>query len=248
MQHNVLILAGSAEARELAAQLAEEPAWRTISSFAGRTASPKLPAGEVRSGGFGGAVPLAQFLRDEQVAAVVDATHPFAVGITRNAIAAAQTAGVPLLRLNRPPWVQEPGDLWFEVTDWPDAIPLLKGGGHRVFLAIGRQELQPFRALPDCFFLVRTVDAPEEPMPLQRYESVTGRGPFPVEDEIELLQRYGITHVVCKNSGGTSAAGKLKAARELGLPVIIKRRPPALPSPAVRSVGEAIGWLNAVCG
>lgn len=246
MPRNVLILAGTAEARELAAFLAGHPDWRTVSSLAGRTASPKLPVGEVRTGGFGGAAPLARFLGEERIAAVIDASHPFAERISRNAVAAAQTAGVPLLRLNRPAWEHQEGDRWHEIGDWPEALPLLEGCAARAFLAIGHQELRAFRALEDAWFLVRTVDPVTVPLPLQHFEAITGRGPFALKAEAELLRQHAITHVVCKNSGGASAYGKIEAARELGLPVIIKRRPVPLRTPAVVNVDDAAAWLRTV--
>lgn len=246
MRRKVLVLAGTAEARDLASLLAESPDWRTISSFAGRTAAPKLPVGEVRSGGFGGAAPLARFLADERIAAVIDASHPFAERISRNALAAADTAGVPLLRLNRPPWERQTGDRWHEIGDWPEAIPLLAGLSARVFLAIGYQELRSFSGLDGSFFLVRTVDPAPAPLPLERYEAITGRGPFALEDEMNLLREHAITHVICKNSGGSSAYGKIAAARELGLPVIIKRRPQGLRTAAVNTIEDAVAWLETV--
>lgn len=246
MRRNVLIIAGTAEARALASALVNQSDWRVISSLAGRTTAPRMPEGEVRVGGFGGATPLANYLRAEAIAAVVDASHPFAVGISRHALAATQTAGVPLLRLNRPPWTAQQGDRWHEVGDWPEALPLLPKAGGRIFLATGKQELRAFAGLEQCFFLARTVDPPDTPLPLHRYEVEVGRGPFAVEDEIALLQRHAITHVVCKNSGGTSAYGKIEAARWLELPVIIKRRPPKLQTPEVSTVADALTWLEAI--
>lgn len=245
MRRNVLILAGTAEARELAGLLNGDPAWRTVGAFAGRTADPRMPAEEVRTGGFGGAAPLARYLREEQMAAVIDASHPFAERISRNALAAAKTAGVPLLRLVRAPWRQQEGDRWHEIGDWPDALPLLDRDGTRAFLAIGQKELRPFGGLDRCWFLVRTADPVTLPLPLQRYEAITGRGPFAVEDETALLQQHEITHVICKNSGGASAYGKIAAARGLGLPVIIKTRPPPLRTPAVGKAADAVAWLKA---
>jgi precorrin-6A/cobalt-precorrin-6A reductase len=242
----VLILAGTAEARELAALLAERPDWRTVSSFAGRTAAPKLPVGEVRTGGFGGAAPLARFLADERIAAIIDASHPFAERISRNALAVAKTANMPLLRVSRPPWTQQEGDQWHEIGDWQEAVPLLKGLSARVFLAIGHQELRAFSGIDDSFFLVRTVDPAPAPLPLQHYEAITGRGPFALEDEMTLLRERAISHVICKNSGGSSAYGKLEAARILKLPVIIKQRPQGVRTPAVSTVEDAVAWLETV--
>ena len=243
---NVLILAGTAEARALAGLLVGCKEWRSISSFAGRTASPVLPAGEMRTGGFGGAALLARYLKEEKISAIVDASHPFAERISRNALAAAETAGVPLLRLNRPAWTKQDGDQWHEIGGWPDAIPLIAERPVRAFLAIGHQELRAFGELESSFFLVRTVDPVTVPLPLQRYAAITGRGPFSADAETVLLREHGITHVICKNSGGISAYGKLEAARKLGLPVIIKRRPAALRTPAVTNAEDAMVWLGAV--
>ncbi len=246
MIRSVLIIAGSAEARALASVLANKTEWRVISSLAGRTATPIMPEGEVRIGGFGGAAMLAGYLAEQRISAVVDASHPFATGISRNTLAAAQTAGIPLLRLNRPPWTRQNGDLWHEIGDWPEAMQLLPDTGARAFLATGHQEVRAFGALEGCFFLVRTVDPPAVPLPLPHCEVVVGRGPFALDDEIALLRRHAITHVICKNSGGTSAYGKIEAARELGLPIIIKRRPPPLQTAAVAAVADAEAWLEVV--
>ncbi len=246
MPRKVLVLAGTAEARELAALLAESPGWRTISSFAGRTAAPKLPVGEVRTSGFGGAALLARFLADERIAAVIDASHPFAERISRNALAATKTAGVPLLRLSRLPWRRQEGDQWHEIGSWPEAVPLLAGKSAHAFLAIGHQELRAFSGLEGSYFLVRTVDPVTVPLPLERYEAITGRGPFALEAELGLLREHAISHVICKNSGGSSAYDKIAAARQLGLPVIMKRRPPGLRTPAVSNVEDAVAWLEMV--
>src|SRR5215469_15439402 len=103
----ILILGGTGEARELAAALVAAGT-NVLSSLAGRVRDPRLPEGPVRIGGFGGADGLAAFLRAEGITAVVDATHPFASGITANAALAAGQAGVPLLVLRRPEWDQDP--------------------------------------------------------------------------------------------------------------------------------------------
>lgn len=245
MRKPVLILGGTAEGRELANMLARDGKWRVIYSLAGRTATPKLPDTEVRIGGFGGAVPLATYIQQEGIAALINASHPFAFGISRNAAAAANRAAVPLLRLTRPAWTAVDGDQWHEVADWPDALALLPDDA-RVFLAIGFQELRAFSGLLDQFFLVRTVDPPATPLPLLHFEVELGRGPFSVEDEIALLRRWNITHLICKNSGGVGAYSKLEAARALSLPVIIKRRPRKLPVPGVSTVSETAAWLAAV--
>jgi hypothetical protein len=94
---NLLLLGGTTEAYELARSLRGIEGYRIVTSLAGRTREPRLPAGEVRIGGFGGAAGLAEFLREQRISAVMDATHPFAAAMGWNAAAACRERDVPLL-------------------------------------------------------------------------------------------------------------------------------------------------------
>ncbi|RFU87826.1 cobalt-precorrin-6A reductase [Streptomyces triticagri] len=222
---HVLILGGTTEARRLAGLLHGTPRLTVTSSLAGRVTSPRLPPGEVRIGGFGGAEGLAGWLRDHRVDALVDATHPFAGTMSFHAAAAATTAGVPLLALRRPGWQPVDGDVWHDAASLEQAAQLLPALGSRVFLTTGRMGLGAFAALTDQWFLVRSVDPPEPPHP-PRTEVLLDRGPFTLAAERELLRRHRIDVVVTKDSGGAATAPKLTAAREAGLPVVVVRRPP----------------------
>ncbi len=239
----VLVLGGTGEGRRLAAVLADRPGLRVTSSLAGRVRTPSLPPGEVRIGGFGGVDGLAEWLRDKQIDAVVDATHPFAARMTAHAAAATARLGVPLLVLRRPGWSAGPGDDWRWVGSSAEAAELLPSIGQRVFLTTGRQDLATFAAL-GLWFLIRAVDAPEPPAP-QRMHVLLDRGPFTVDDECALLHEHRIDVLVTKDSGGDMTAAKLAAARELGIPVVIQSRPP-LPSgvATVATVGEAAQWAS----
>ena len=208
-------------------------------SLAGRTKAPLPQAGRVRVGGFGGAQGLAAFLRDEGVSALVDATHPFAARISANAEAAASNAGVPLIVLQRPEWKQEPGDRWLPAGSAADAAALLGPKPKRVFLAIGRNELDAFRGLPHRF-LIRSVDPVEAPEAgFADAAFLLERGPFDRDAEEALLREHRIEMVVTKNSGGEATYGKIAAARELGLPAIMIARPRAGRSTDAGSVAEA---------
>jgi precorrin-6A/cobalt-precorrin-6A reductase len=218
---HVLILGGTTEARALATAL--HPGVRVTSSLAGRVAEPRLPPGAVRVGGFGGVDGLVAWVREHHVDAVIDATHPFAENISFNAARAAATAHVPLLALRRPGWVPVEGDDWHEVASLEEAAGAVGEFGERVFLTTGRMGLAAFAECPQ-WFLVRSVDAPEPPMPA-RTEVLLDRGPFTLDGERELLSRYGIDVLVTKDSGGAATAPKLRAAREAGVPVVIVRRP-----------------------
>jgi precorrin-6A/cobalt-precorrin-6A reductase len=241
-ESRVLVLGGTAEARELAAALARD-GLPVISSLAGRVARPRLPEGEVRVGGFGGPDALARWLLDNDIAAVVDATHPFAERISSSAATACERAEVPLLRLERPGWSEEPGDDWHWVDDTDSAAVTVPALGGRVFLTTGRQGLAAFADVP-AWFLVRCIEPPEPPLP-ERHELVLDRGPYTLEGELALIDRHDIDLVVTKDSGGGLTEAKLEAARTRRLPVIVIRRPPRPQTPTVRDVPAALEWLGA---
>jgi precorrin-6A/cobalt-precorrin-6A reductase len=238
----ILILGGTGEARDLAAELVAADV-DVLSSLAGRVRRPRLPDGPVRVGGFGGAEGLAAFLRAEGIAAVVDATHPFAGTITAHAALAAAQAGVPLLVLRRPEW--EDDSSWDVVPDIGAAAAAVRAWpGESVFLTTGRRDLDVFAADDRHRFLVRAVDPPDGPVP-PRMTLVLDRGPYTVEGESALMREHGIGVLVSKNSGGPMTAAKLQAARSLHVQVVMVQRPP-LPrgTAAVTTVAEAVRWVS----
>ncbi|MFO1039162.1 MAG: cobalt-precorrin-6A reductase [Geminicoccaceae bacterium] len=237
----MLILGGTAEALELARELNERGVM-TMTSLAGRTRDPVMPVGEVRLGGFGGADGLDAFLRSEGVPAVVDATHPFATAMTAQARAAAASASVPYLRLARPDWSPEQGDRWHLVDDMGAAVTKARILGRRIIAAIGRQELGRLRDAPDLQVVVRSVEPPGDLPAHMSWRQ--GRGPFAVEDEVALLRDERIEVVLARASGGSGSAAKLEAARRLGLPVVLIRRP-AEPD-GVQDVAAAVDWVLSV--
>jgi precorrin-6A/cobalt-precorrin-6A reductase len=244
----ILLLAGSSEASVLAKRLAAAPQVSVISSFAGRVKKLSLPPGEVRVGGFGGPEGLATFLTHERIAAVVDATHPFTAHMPQHVVLACQATNVPHLRVLRPEWEPENDDRWSVVPDLAaaaESLPTL--GARRVFLTTGRQELVPFAdADTDMWFLVRTIERPE-PMPLSNTEVVLSRGPFSLDEEIVLMRAHRVDTLVTKNSGGSAAAPKLEAARQLGINVVMVARPPTI-GPFVGTTDQALAWCMALFG
>ncbi|SDT78338.1 cobalt-precorrin-6A reductase [Actinoplanes derwentensis] len=235
----VLVLGGTTEARRLAGLIHGE--FAVVSSLAGRTSAPLLPAGEVRIGGFGGATGLAGYLRDTGVGAVVDATHPFAATMSGNVFEACAGTGVPLMILRRPAWSAGPGDDWHRVASLPAAAAGLPHLGRRVFLTTGRQGLPVFAGLDECWFLSRSVEAPTGDVP-RNLEVLLDRGPFTVAGELAILTRHHIDVLVTKDSGGSPA--KLAAAHELGIPVLMVNRPATPPAPVVATPDEAAAWLR----
>jgi precorrin-6A/cobalt-precorrin-6A reductase len=238
----ILILGGTGEARDLAAELVAAGV-DVLSSLAGRVRQPRLPDGRVRIGGFGGAEGLAAFLRAEGITGIVDATHPFAGTITAHAAQAAAQARVPLLVLRRPEWETDPA--WQPAADIQAAAATVRAWpGESVFLTTGRRDLGVFAADDRHRFLVRAVDPPDGPVP-PRMTLVLDRGPYTVDGESALMRGHGIGLLVTKNSGGPMTAAKLRAARSLNVQVVIVQRPP-LPrgTEAVTTVAEAVRWVS----
>ena len=242
----LLILGGTGEARQLADTLATRPGLSIITSLAGRTVEPRRPAGELRIGGFGGAAGLADYLRRAQVDLVIDATHPYAAAISRHAVEACRSAAKPLLRFERGPWRAETGDRWVEVDSLTAAARAAPSLGRRAFLTIGIKELSTFAGIPGLWFLVRLVEKPAEPLPLVDYEIVPERGPFLASAERDLLRGREIDFVIAKNSGGAATYGKIVAARELGLPIVLLRRPELPAAEMAGTIEQAVGWIEKI--
>lgn len=236
----ILILGGTGEARQLAEALLAaglEP----LTSLAGVTQAPRMPPGRVRRGGFGGTEGLHAFIVAHDIAAVADVSHPFAARITGHAQAAAGLAGVPYLRLERPPWVAQPGDRWTAVRSIGEAVAALPRQA-RALVTIGRKEIAAFMARSDISGVVRTIEPPPMELP-PNWSLILARPPFTVEGEKALLQANAISHLVSKNAGGEDTKAKLVAARETKIPVIMIERPAKPPGPVFSSVNEMIPAL-----
>ncbi|HYM03052.1 MAG TPA: cobalt-precorrin-6A reductase [Stellaceae bacterium] len=245
MTRRILILGGTGEAVALAERLHSTPGIDVVSSLAGRTRAPNRPQGDMRVGGFGGAEGLARYLREARIDAVIDATHPFAARISTHAATACDTTAIPYLLLLRPPWIRQTGDRWAEVDDVSAAADALAATAKRALVTVGRQELHAFARLRHIHLVVRLVEPPSEPLPLADCELIVGRGPFSVADERQLLTKHRIDTVVSKNSGGESTRAKIVAARELGLAVVMVRRPAKRAGAVFGSVEDALKWVSA---
>lgn len=242
MTHRILILGGTTEARQLAGKLAVRAS--VTLSLAGRTESPVAQGVPVRTGGFGGADGLAQYLRETSTDLLIDATHPYAARISANAAQAARATGVPILALRRPGWQPIEGDRWTEVDSVTDAVRALGPAPRRVFLALGRQEVAAFEAAPQHHYLIRSVDPVEPRLAVPDADYLLARGPFREADERALLERHSIDVVVSKNSGGAATYGKIAAARALGVEVIMIRRPMLPEVPSAETVEALAAIVN----
>jgi precorrin-6A/cobalt-precorrin-6A reductase len=231
----ILILGGTGEARALATRLNGE-GYDVIMSLAGVTKEPLLPEGRIRRGGFGGVDGLAKFLREEAIACLIDATHPFAAQMSGHALEAAREAGVPMLRLERPAWQADAGDRWTNVASVELALLALPPGA-RAFVTIGRKEIAAFLARDDIGGIARMIEPPSSPVP-RNWTVMLQRPPFTEAAEFETLSRQGITHVVAKNAGGSDTFAKIVAARRMRIPVVMIARPGKPEVPCFASVNE----------
>ena len=231
------MLGGTTEARELARLIAEDGRFEGALSLAGVTRFPRPSPLETRTGGFGGAGGLEDYLRRNAIDVLVDATHPFASTISANAVVAAAAAGIPRLAVMRPAWEESSGDRWIRVSGMRAAADALGEEPRRAFLTIGRKDLAPFRDTPRHSYVVRSVDPPPTDLLPPDATVIAARGPFVLEDEERLLRKHRIDMIVTKNSGGSGTAAKLIAARNSGIPVVMVDRPPPA-GPAVPTVEE----------
>ena len=234
MTYRILILGGTTEARQMAAKLAVRADLDIILSMAGRTENPVEQLVPVRTGGFGGAQGLLDWLVEHQTDVLIDATHPYAARISANAAEASRISGVPILALRRPGWELVDGDRWTLVGEAEEAVATLGEKPRRVFLTLGRQEVRAFENAPQHSYVIRSVDPIEPPLGVPDAAYILARGPFREADERALLEAQKIDVIVAKNSGAAATYGKIAAARELGIEVILFRRP-ALPDVASAS-------------
>jgi precorrin-6A/cobalt-precorrin-6A reductase len=247
---HLLILGGTGEARELARRVALMIGRRVrvTTSLAGRRGTPPKLAGEVRTGGFGGIQGMMEYLADNAVDLVVDATHPFSPTISDHAAVACgnpHDGGIPRLQLVRPAWRIPPSAQWVEVGDFAAAAECLPQFAKRVFLTTGVRGLEAFSELEDIWFLVRLIDDPATPPPLADYRVITGRPPYSLEDERAILAEHSIDALVAKHAGGKATEAKIFAAAEAGVKIVLIRRPPPEPGPTAETVDEAFAWIEA---
>lgn len=242
MTDHLLVLGGTTEATALAHVL-HGAGIKAIFSYAGRVARPKRQPLPTRIGGFGGANGLAEFITQNAITHVVDATHPFAAQMSMNAVSACALSGAKLVALTRPKWIAQGGDQWHHVPDIAGAVAALDRPAQNVMLAIGRMHLEAFAPCPQHQYLLRLVDAPSGDVPLPNRSIIVDQGPFSIENDIALMREHAINVVVAKNAGGSGARAKIDAARSLGIPIIMIDRPKIAERPEVATPDDILAWL-----
>jgi len=244
MALKVLILGGTTEASALARKIAGDARLLPLLSLAGRTTNPQPQPIPVRISGFGGIDGLVKFLREETIDAVVDATHPYADQMSAHAVAACEQTGMPLASLVRPEWTREANDRWQIVANTEAAAGALGLESRRVFLSLGRQDLHVFAQAPQHHYLARLIERPDQATLPPHLRLLQARGPFDRADEERLLREERIDVLVSKNAGGAATYAKIKAARTLGLPVVMIARPHKPAGIVMMDVEACVAWLH----
>lgn len=244
MQKRILVLGGTAEASALIKACVDHKNLHVILSLAGVTKNPVIPGSiDTRIGGFGGTEKMAEWIKEQQIDLVIDATHPFAQQITKNTYQAIHQVNVPFLRLERSAWEKKDGDLWQEVQTVQEAVMMIGLQPRNVFITIGRKELLPFKECTVSHrYWIRSVDHPEAIYIPDHAQLIQAKGPFSEADEVAFLKQHNIDCIVSKNSGGKTVYAKISAARKLGIPVILIQRPVMEPMPCVHTWQEAYQW------
>lgn len=239
---NILLLAGTGEANRLASGLVEA-GHDVTASLAGATRAPRGLDCPTRIGGFGGDAGFEDWLKTHGPDLVLDATHPFAIRITRRTARICAEQGAKYLQLLRPAWHIDSALQQHQVASVQEARALVPRGS-KVFLATGRQTLMQFSDFSDCELICRQIDSPEGPFPFDNGRFLTGRPPFSVEDEKALFALLGVDVLIVKNAGGAASHSKIEAASALGVPVIMLARPEQPDAPRVDSVDAALRWVS----
>ena len=239
----ILILGGTQEAAKLAKKAANLTNIEVKLSLAGRI-SQAVISKNLRVGGFGGVAGLIKYLKEDHIDLLIDATHPFAAKISHNAATAADNLRLPRLMLIRAKWESVIDDKWIEVENIEAAAQILPDFASRVFLTIGRQELTAFSQVENIWFLMRSIEKPSSDIVLPKGLLLLERGPFDKDSEKQLLDKYNIDTVVSKNSGGDATYAKIIAARELGIKVVMVKRPMLPQGESVEDVEAALQWVK----
>lgn len=239
----ILLLAGTAEARNLAGYM-KDAGLACTASLAGATRNPIDLGVPTRTGGFGGAEGFNAYLDAENITAVIDATHPFAEHITARTAKICAERDIPYLRFERAQWISRTGDSWHRADSYADLDRLIPKGA-RVFVATGRQSLSHYDHLQDRHLMCRVIDAPDATFPYPLGEWIIGRPPFSEASERATFEQFKPDWLVVKNAGGASGKTKLAAARALGIHVAMMTRPNAPEGIERREqVCDALEWAE----
>jgi precorrin-6A/cobalt-precorrin-6A reductase len=248
----ILLLGGTAETATIAESLAAR-GFRVLVSTAtdipidaGRHPNISRRRGRLQKDG------MAALIRRRGILAVVDAAHPYAVGVHEAAGSAAGATGIPYLAYARPA-TPDPGDGLFWASGHPEAAALACAGGRPVLLTIGSKNLQPYvreSARTGVFLAARVLPHPDSVEACRRAgipagRVICGRGPFDIGENRRQIRRFGIGMLVTKESGEAGGVReKIDAARLENCGIVVVARPLRAPEGAFDDIGMLVDELS----
>ena len=249
----ILVLAGTQDGREIAAGL-REAGYEVIASVVSEYGRELVAqSGVPVQAAAMNEQELQQFVIQHGIRLMIDATHPYAVNVSRNARQVAANLHIPCLRYERPDSALPIYAKLVLAPDMQRAAEMAVGLGKTVFLTTGSHSLPLFRAAAagrDCRLIARVLTQPEVIADciangFSPADIIAAQGPFSQELNRELFRAYGADVMVTKNSGaigGTDA--KIAAAIELGLIIVVVQRPAALQQQVFESLPALLEYLK----
>lgn len=239
----MLLLAGTAEASQIARALSREERVVATASLARATPTPAALGLPTRIGGWGGDAAFDDWLKQKRIDAVLDATHPFAARISDRTARICADQGVAYIQFLRRAWTPDANDHWEFLNTEADAGRVIPSKA-RVLLATGQRHLNRFAGLADRHLIVRVPFQPQAPFPFAHGQYLVRPSAMSIAEEEAMLHDLGVTWIVTRNSGGSASFAKLEAARRLGISVAMIRRPPQPQAARIYTVSEALAWVR----
>lgn len=249
----MLVLAGTRDGRQLAAALKERGYDVLVSVVTSYGAQLAAADGLIVSAGALDEAELAALIVRHGVTRVIDATHPYAAGISATAQRVCARLALPYLRYER---AASPLPAWEKlqvVRDWPDAAAAAAAWGEVIFLAIGSRHLAAFtvhpavqgkrlvaRVLPDADVIRKCLT-----LGLTPADIVAMQGPFSQAMNYAMFRHFGAQVLVTKNSGPVGGTdSKISAAISLNMAVVVVERPAVSYGRVATSVAEVEKFLQ----
>ncbi len=194
---------------------------------------------------------LTSYLQQNKIRLFVDASHPYAANVSKNAMNACRRLSLPYIRYERQS-VPVEYERTFRVESYEEAAEKAAELGQNVFLTTGSRNVKAFTESPNMTGHTVTarvlptaeVIAEMTSLGLTPKNIVAMQGPFSTELNVALYRQYGADVVVTKNSGALGGTDtKLEAARALGLPVVLIDRPKVRYDAMAESFDEVLEFV-----
>ncbi|MGN4124703.1 precorrin-6A reductase [Lysinibacillus sphaericus] len=230
----IFMLAGTSDARNLALELQSAGHKVTATVVTDSAASSLTEVGLPHLVGRLTADEMATILIEKGYQLVVDASHPFAEEASKNAMAAAEKAGVPYIRYERA-HEHYAHPLITVVKDYEQAAQLAAEKRGVIMLTTGSKTLATFtkvlQGLENTRVIARMLPRLDnmekcEALGVAQRDIVAIQGPFSKELNEALFRQYDVTLMITKESGKVGSVDeKLEAALACGIETILIARP-----------------------